>query len=64
MMPDLSAYSAILSIDKWISKIDFIYRIKSSCDCSDERHQRFLQQLYSLDFRQIRLGQKGEILIQ
>jgi redox-regulated HSP33 family molecular chaperone len=64
MMPDLTPYSAILQNEKWISKTDFIYRIKSRCDCSEERHKRFLELLYRFNFCQVRKGQKGEILIQ
>jgi redox-regulated HSP33 family molecular chaperone len=63
MMPDLTPYSAILN-EKWISRIDFIYRIKSHCDCSEERHRKFLQLLYRMNFSYVRKGQKGEILIQ
>jgi len=63
MMPDLTPYSAILN-EKWISRIDFIYRIKSQCDSSEERHRKFLKQLYRMNFSYVRKGQKGEILVQ
>ena len=64
MMPDLTPYSAILSHEKWISKTDFIYRIKSHCDCSEEKHKKFLEMLYRLSFHQVRRGQGNEILVQ
>lgn len=64
MMPDLAMYLAILKEEKWMSKIDFIYLIKSQCDCSEERNKQFLQALYKLNFRQIMKGSKGEILIR
>lgn len=63
-MPDLSPYSAILQNEKWISKIDFIYRIKSRCDCSEGSHKRFLELLYRLNFCQVKKDRRGEILIQ
>jgi hypothetical protein len=62
-MTDLTPYSALLDQEKWISKIDFIYRLKSTCDCTTGRHQLFLQLLFRLNFRQIKRGHQGEILV-
>jgi hypothetical protein len=63
-MLDLTPYSAILDDGKWISKIDFIYRLKSNCDCTEEMHKNFLHFLYHLKFRHIKRGEQGEILVQ
>ena len=62
-MNDLTTYAAILNEDKWISKIDFIYRLKSKCDCTIGEHQQFLKLLYRLNFRHIKRGLHGEILV-
>jgi hypothetical protein len=62
-MTDITAYSAILDQGKWISKTDFIYRLKSTCDCTKGKHQQFLQLLFRLNFRQIKRGERGEILV-
>jgi hypothetical protein len=62
-MPDLTPYSAFLDDGKWISKIDFIYRLKSNCDCTEEKHRSFLHLLYRLKFIHIKRDQ-GQILVQ
>jgi len=64
MMPDLKPYSFFLKEGKWMSKTDFIYKVKSHYDCSDEKLQRFIQYLYKTSFHKIGKGNKGEILIQ
>jgi hypothetical protein len=64
MMPDLTPFTAILKQQKWMSKIDFIYLIKSQCDCTEERHKQLLNALYQLNFQQIMKGEKGEIVIK
>lgn len=61
MMPDLTAYAAILTNEKWISKTDFIYRIKTACDCSQKMHRETLQRLYELNFCQVRRSQHGSL---
>jgi len=47
-----------------MSKIDFIYRLKMNCDCTDEKHRRFLQLLYKLHFSQVKRSINGEVIIQ
>ena len=64
MMPDLTPYSAILNNEKWISKIDFIYRIKSQFDSSEDRNKHLLQLLYRLNFHQVKKDNAGKILFQ
>jgi hypothetical protein len=64
MMPDLNMYAAILKNEKWISKTDFIYRIKTQCDSSEKTHRDILQALYKLSFRQVRKGDKGLVEMQ
>jgi hypothetical protein len=64
MDADLIPYAHVLKEGKWISKIDFIYLVKSHFDSSDEKLQGFLRLVYRLSFNQIGKGQKGEILIQ
>ena len=61
MMPDLTPYAAILKTEKWISKTDFIYRIKTACDSSQKTHRETLQQLYELNFCQVRKSRKGSL---
>jgi hypothetical protein len=64
MMPDLTPYSAMLKNEKWMSKIDFIYQVKSRYDCSLEENRQFLKVLYALNFRQIMKDQNGQILVK
>lgn len=35
-------YSSLLQTEKWMSRIDFIYQLKMNCDCTEEKHKRFL----------------------
>ncbi len=62
MLPNLTFYATYLKEDKWVSKIDFIYQLKASCDCSEEKHSRFLQFLYGLDFSRVKRSRSGGIL--
>ena len=63
-MPDLTPYSAMLKNEKWISKIDFIYQVKSRCDCTLEQHRQFLKGLYAMNFHRIKKDRNGQIYIQ
>jgi hypothetical protein len=62
MATELSFYSALLNSEKWISKTDFIYRVKTHCDSEQEPHSRFIQYLYRLRFSQVKKGPNGKIL--
>jgi redox-regulated HSP33 family molecular chaperone len=64
MNNDFTHYSGLLKTEKWLSKLDFIYRLKFNCDCSQERHRKFLQSLYSMQFSQVKKDQNGKIFIQ
>ncbi|HEY0732016.1 MAG TPA: hypothetical protein VGD33_06335 [Chitinophagaceae bacterium] len=64
MATELSFYSAFLNTEKWISKTDFIYRVKTNCDSAEEQHSRFLQYLYKLHFSHVKKGPNGKILFQ
>jgi hypothetical protein len=63
MLPDLKSYSALLTENKWISKIDFIFRLKSTVDCTEEAHRHFLEFLYRFHFSFIKRDAAGEILL-
>jgi len=64
MSSEFTFYSALLKTEKWVSKIDFIYRLKMHCDCTEEKHRSFLQSLYQMHFSQVKKDANGEILIQ
>ena len=64
MPTEFTFYSALLKTEKWMSKIDFIYRLKMNCDCTDEKHRRFLQLLYKLHFSQVKRSINGDVIIQ
>ena len=64
MPSEFAFYSAFLNSEKWISKTDFIYKVKMNCDCGMERHSRFLQMLYKLHFSQVKKGTNGKIVFQ
>lgn len=61
MLPDLKSYAALLTENKWISKIDFIFRLKSTIDCTEEVHKHFLDFLYGFHFSFIKRDATGEI---
>jgi len=62
-MPDLSAYAAILACDKWISRLDFIYKIKSQLDCNSFENRKLLKFLYSFQFCYVKRNEQGEIVL-
>ena len=57
-----SSYSALLNSEKWISKTDFIYRVKVNCDSAREDHSRFLRFLYQFRFSMVKKGSDGHLL--
>jgi hypothetical protein len=59
-----TTYSVFLNAEKWISKTDFIYKIKSHCDAADEQNSAFLHFLYQLRFSQVKKGNEGQILFR
>jgi hypothetical protein len=61
-MPDLSQYAAILASDKWISRLDFIYKIKSNLDCESFENRKLLQFLYSVQFSFVQRNEEGQIV--
>lgn len=64
MLPDLSFYARFLKEEKWMSKMDFIYQLKTNCDCTDELHDRFLRFLYRYHFEMITRTSSGQILVR
>ena len=57
-------YAALLNQEKWISKTDFIYRVKMHCDSAQEHHSNFLRMLYQMHFSRVKKAQDGKILFQ
>ena len=64
MSPDLQPYASFLPEEKWISKMDFIYRLKANCDCTDELHSRFLRFVYRFQFEKVTKTSCGKILVR
>jgi hypothetical protein len=64
MLADFKSYTTLLAENKWISKIDFIFRLKSTCDCTEETHRQFLEFLYRFHFSFIKRGAEGDIVVQ
>ena len=64
MPTQFSSYSTLLNAEKWISKTDFIYRVKANCDSTQENHSKFLRFLYELHFSQVKKAANGKILFQ
>jgi len=62
MSPNLGLYAIFLNEDKWISKIEFIYKLKVNCDCAEQRHREFLQWLYRTPFSRVKRSRSGGIL--
>jgi hypothetical protein len=63
MQSDLTFYSTFLQKEKWISKTDFIFRLKMNCDCTEEKHRCFLRFLYKMRFSQVKKAPNGNIII-
>jgi|GEM_PF-3073488 len=61
-MPDFRPYATILANGKWISRLDFIYKIKSNLDCNSSEHRSLLQFLYNFQFSFVKKNDDGEIL--
>jgi len=64
MMTDFTPYAGLLKTEKWLSKLDFIYRLKFNCDCSQEKHRKFLQSIYRMQFSQVKKDNFGRICLQ
>ena len=64
MAEEFNMYSCLLKTGKWISKTDFIYRVKLNCDCSEEKHSKFLRSLYTLHFSLVKKDFNGRIILQ
>jgi hypothetical protein len=64
MEPDLRPYSTILGKGKSISRTDFIYRLKSFFDCTEEKHRKLLQFLYKTDISQVRRDERDRIIFE
>jgi len=62
MSANLAFYAFFLKEDKWISKTDFIYKLKVNCDCSEEDHSKFLGFLYRLQFSRVKRSGSGGIV--
>ena len=62
MPTEFTFYSAVLNTEKWISKTDFIYRVKMHCDSAQEDHNKFIQLLYKLHFSQVKKARNGKIM--
>jgi len=63
-MPDLKPYPGLVSSEKWLSKIDFIYRFKSMVDCSKEENKNLLKMLYNLDFYRVKRDKEGKLMFE
>ena len=64
MAEEFNIYSGLLKTGIWISKADFIYRVKLNCDSSEEKHSRFLKLLYNLQFCLVKKDNNGKIVLQ
>lgn len=63
MQSEFTFYSTLLYAEKWMSKTDFIYRLKANCDCTEEKHRHFLRFLYKMRFSQVKKASDGHIVI-
>lgn len=63
MQSEFTFYSTLLYAEKWMSKTDFIYRLKANCDCTEEKHRVFLRFLYKTRFSQVKKAADGNIVI-
>lgn len=63
MTDNFSIYSGLLTAGKWISKADFIYRVKLNCDCAEKQHGKFLEILYQLNFSKVKKDNEGRIIL-
>lgn len=63
-MPDLTPYAGILQNGKWISKTDFIYRIKISVDSNETNNRQLLRALYQMHFSRVYKNEKGKLVFQ
>jgi hypothetical protein len=62
MPTNFTFYASFFEADKWVSKTDFIYRLKVNCDCSDDEHARFLSFIYRLSFSRAKRTQSGGLV--
>ena len=62
MSATLKYYANFLIEDKWISKSDFIYKLKVNCDCSEENHSQFLDFIYRLRFSRVKRTRSGGVV--
>ncbi|MER3498397.1 MAG: hypothetical protein C4308_07060 [Chitinophagaceae bacterium] len=63
-MPNLNSYYGLISSERWLSKIDLIYRLKSMVDCSKEENKALLKMLYSMDFYRVKKDKEGKLMYE
>lgn len=62
MQANYHFYASFLEAEKWVTKIDFIYKLKVHCDCSQPEHARFLRHVYHLPFQFAKRSRSGELI--
>lgn len=63
MSTSFTYYSGILTTGKWMSKTDFIYRLKMFRDCTQAEHRDFLNALYKMNFSRVMKDHNGYVRV-